>query len=395
MLNAKVEGGGRSCKGSDPEAIKLLRGGRTLRDGGEEGRALLFSDRVLAWLPEEAADGIDAEVIRLGGEYILPGFVDVHVHGARGVDVMDASDQAIDALSLAMAQSGTTAFLPASVTAPMPELEAAVEAVRRGMRRPLPGAGLLGLHLEGPWIEPAMRGAHPEAFIRMAPDADWVADRADVLRTVTYSPVLDPGHGFLKRLCALGIVPSLGHTTADFDTARSAIEAGARSITHLFNAQTGLHHRQLGVVGAAAVTNVMCELIADGHHICSELFEPLCRLIGTDRLILITDSIRAGGLPDGVYDFAGGRVRVEGGLPVQADGTIAGSSLSMNGAVRNFWRSTGRPLAEVADMASRNPARLLGLKRKGSLEPGCDADIVCLDAELEVVMTFVKGRRIV
>lgn len=376
--------------------MRLLVGGRVL-SGGEvrEGYALLFTDRVLACISEPLTEGIDAERIWLDGEYVLPGFVDVHVHGAQGTDIMDASDEAVDALSLAMARGGTTAFAPASVTAPMPEIEAAVEAVRRGMARPLPGAALLGLHLEGPWIEPCMKGAHPEPFILLVPDADWVADHADALRTITFSPILDPEHGFLRRLCRLGIVPSLGHTTADFETARAAIEAGARSITHLFNAQTGLHHRRPGMVGAAAVTDVMCELIADGQHVRTELFEPLCRLIGTDRLILVTDSIRAGGLPDGEYAFAGGRVRVVKGLPVQPDGTIAGSSLTMNQAVRNFWRATGRPLAEVAGMASRNPARLLRLKRKGSLDPGYDADIVCLDNDLDVVMTFVGGRRVV
>lgn len=376
--------------------MKLLVGGKVL-SGGEvrEGHALLFSNRILSCIPEHATEGIDAERIRLNGEYVLPGFVDIHIHGAQGADVMDASDKAIDVLSLAMARNGTTAFAPASVTAPMPEIEAAVDAVQRGMQRPLPGAALIGLHLEGPWIEPAMKGAHPEMYIQAIPDAAWVAERADVLCTVTYSPVLDPGHEFLKKLLDLGIVPSLGHTTADFDTARSAIEAGAKSITHLFNAQTGLHHRQPGVIGAAAVTDVMCEFIADGHHIRPELFEPLCRLIGMDRLILITDSIRAGGLPDGEYAFAGEQVQVKGGLPIQPDGTIAGSSLTMNQAVRNFGRATNRPLSEVIGMATHNPARLLGLKYKGSLEPGFDADIACLDKDLNVTMTFVGGRQVV
>lgn len=376
--------------------MKLLTGGRVIEDKTlREGHALLFSDRVLSCIPEDAADGIDAERIRLNGEYVCPGLVDIHVHGARGIDIMDATDEAVDNLSLAMARNGTTAFAPASVTAPMPELEAAVEAVRRGMRRTLPGAALIGIHLEGPWIEPEMKGAHPPEWILAKPDAEWVAERADAIRILTYSPVLDPDHTFLRRLLELGVVPSLGHTTADFDAARSAIEAGARSITHLFNAQMGLHHRRPGMIGAAAVTEVMCEFIADGHHIRSELFEPLCRLIGTDRLILITDAIRAAGLSDGEYDFAGGRVRVEDGLPVQPDGTIAGSSLALNRAVQNFRLATGRPLPEVIGMAARNPARLLGLTRKGSLDPGSDADIVCLDEDLNVAMTFVGGRRVV
>ena len=374
---------------------KLLKNGKVLWEGTlREGCALLFDDRrVLACLPEDGARGIDAERLDAGGGYVLPGFINVHVHGAMGCDLMDATDEALDGMSQAMAQDGVTAFLPTSVTAPWSEVEAAVDAARRAMGRALPGAAVLGMHLEGPWIEAAMRGAHPADFLRADPDAKWVAERADVLRTVTFSPVLDPEHGFIRRLLELGVVPSIGHTTADFETARAAIDAGARSITHLFNAQTGLHHRAPGVVGAAAVTDAMCELIADGRHVRPELFAPLCRLIGTDRLVLITDAMRAAGLPDGNYAFAGERVEVKDGLPGK-DGTIMGSTLRMNEALRNFWRATGRPLTEVAAMASRNPARLLGLPRKGELAPGMDADIAVLDGELNVVMTFVGGRRV-
>jgi len=293
-----------------------------------------------------------------------------------------------------MAKDGVTAFLPTSVTAPMGEIDAAVRAVRRGMARPLPGAAILGMHLEGPWIDEAMRGAHPAAFISRSPDVSWVVERADVLRIVTFSPTLDPEHSFTRRLRELSIVPSLGHTTADFDLALSAVRAGARSITHLFNAQRGLHHRSPGMVGAAAVSDVMCEFIADGRHVVPELFEPVCRLIGTDRLVLITDSMRAAGLPDGDYRFAGGVVTVRDGLPVNEDGTIAGSLLTMNRALRNFHQGTRRPLSELSAMASLNPARLLGLTGKGELAAGMDADIVCLDDDFNVRATFVGGRQV-
>ncbi|MBR1673046.1 MAG: amidohydrolase family protein, partial [Fretibacterium sp.] len=241
----------------------------------------------------------------------------------------------------------------------------------------------------------AMKGAHPEEFISSRPDAGWVASREDVVRTVTFSPTLDPRHVFLRWLLELGVVPSLGHTTAGFEEARAAIDAGARSITHLFNAQAGFHHRAPGMVGAAAVTDVMCELIADGHHVRPELFSPLCRLIGTERLILITDSMRAAGLPDGDYAFGGSTVTVRDGLPVKPDGTIAGSALRMNESIRVFQRATGLPLSEVVGMATRNPARLLGLSRKGELSAGMDADITCFDEDLNVSMTFVGGQRVV
>ncbi|WP_208873767.1 amidohydrolase family protein, partial [Fretibacterium fastidiosum] len=175
--------------------MKFLAGERILWDGAMlEGHALLFDDRVLACLPEDRTDGIEAERVEAGGRYVLPGFVNVHVHGAMGYDAMDATDEALDALSLAMAKEGVTAFLPTSVTAPMGEIDAAVRAVRRGMGRTLPGAAILGMHLEGPWIDEAMRGAHPAAFIGRSPDVPWVAERADVLRIVTFSPTLDPQH---------------------------------------------------------------------------------------------------------------------------------------------------------------------------------------------------------
>lgn len=375
--------------------MKLLSGGTVLWEGELKPRhALLFSNRVLACLPEDLTEGIDAEKVILHGEYVSPGFIDVHLHGSKGRDIMDATDAAIDDMSLSLAKNGTTTFIPATVTASMEDLDAACQTVRRGLQRNLPGASLYGLHLEGPWIEKAMKGAHPEEFIRSDPDPDWVEARADVIRTVTFSPVLDPDYRFMHRLLALGIVPSIGHTTADFDTARAAIEAGAKSITHLFNAQMGLHHRKPGMVGAAAVTNVLCEYIADGQHSRPELFEPLCRLIGPERLILITDSIRCSGLPDGEYDFAGGRIKMVKGLPLQPDGTIAGSSLTLNRGVRNVWKTTGRALTEIVAMASHNPAKLHGLKRKGDLAPGMDADITCFDEDLNVSMTFVGGKRV-
>ena len=256
----------------------------------------------------------------------------------------------------------------------------------------MPGATVLGLHLEGPWIDVAHKGAHPLEYIEEMPDADWVAKWAHVIRTVTFSPRRDPNHTFLKRLLALDIVPSLGHTDVNFDEGLAAVAAGAKSLTHLFNAQNGLHHREPGMVGVAFCSSLMCELITDGAHVRSELFEPLCRVIGMDRLMIITDSMRAAGLPDGEYDFVDRKVTVKDGVPRLPDGTLAGSALTMNRGVLNVWRATGRPLPEVVRLASVNPAKLHGLSgRKGSLTPGCDADITCFNEELEIQMTFVGG----
>ena len=372
----------------------LLCGAKILWEGElVEGHVLLFDQRVLACVPEDRADGLMGGRVDVGGGYAIPGLIDVHVHGCLGHDLMDATDEALDGMSRAKAEEGVTMFLPTSVSAPWEEIEAAVEATRRAMSRARPGAAVAGMHLEGPWIEEARRGAHPSAHIRSEIDVAWIERNADVIRTVTYSPVLDLGLRATRAMASMGVVPSVGHTTASFELARAAFEAGARCVTHLFNAQTGLHHRAPGVPGAAAASGATCELIADGRHVRPELFEPLFRMMGADRIVLITDAMRAAGMSDGSYAFAGETVRVEGGLPYIGE-TIAGSTLRMDEALRNVLRATGRPLAEVVAMASRSPARLLGLSRKGVLAPGMDADITCLDEELHPRMTFVGGRRV-
>ncbi len=373
--------------------MKLLTGGKIILDDRIlEGCDLLFSDRILSCLPDDRTAGIDAERIEVYGAYVSPGFIDVHVNGACGADTMDATDESMDAFSKCLAEHGTTTFLPTSVTSSKERREAAVANVGRAMKRKMPGAAVLGLHLEGPWIDVAHRGAHPSEYIEETPDVDWVAKRADVIRTVTFSPRRDSGYAFLKRLLALNIVPSLGHTDVNFDEGLAAVAAGAKSLTHLFNAQNGLHHREPGMVGVAFCSSLMCELITDGAHVRSELFEPLCRAIGMDRLMIVTDSMRAAGLPDGEYDFVDRRVTVKDGVPRLPDGTLAGSALTMNRGVLNVWRATGRPLPEVVRLASGNPAKLHGLAgRKGALTPGCDADIACFNEDLEICMTFVGG----
>jgi N-acetylglucosamine-6-phosphate deacetylase len=373
--------------------MKLLIDGKIiLSDRILEHHALLFTNKILSCMSEYRSAGIDAERINVGGAYISPGFIDVHVNGAGGADTMDATDESMDVFSKCLAEHGTTAFYPTSVTTSKERLSAAAANVRRAMGRKTPGAAVLGLHLEGPWIDAGHKGAHPREYIETKPDADWVSEWSDVIRTVTFSSTLDPQHVFLKSLLERMIVPSLGHTDASFEEGVAAVAAGAKSITHLFNAQSALRHRAPGMVGVALCSSAMCELITDGVHVRSELFEPLCKAIGTGRLMIVTDSMRAAGLPDGEYDFADRRVSVKDGIPRLPDGTLAGSALCMNKGVLNVWRATGRSLPEVVKLASTNPAGLHGIEtRKGSLAPGCDADIVCFNEELEIRMTFVGG----
>jgi N-acetylglucosamine-6-phosphate deacetylase len=275
--------------------------------------------------------------------------------------------------------------------------EPALRALRADSRRHADSAGpdwkgarILGLNAEGPYINPARRGAQAGENIRPG-DAAFLMEYPDILRVFTIAPEM-PGNMDCVRQMAGKALISMGHTNAGFDGAQAAIEAGVRNVTHLFNAQTPLMHRDRGVVGSALTDpRVSCELIADTLHVHPKLFDMLARLKG-DKLVLITDCTRAGGLADGEYTLGGQPIFVKGIECRLRDGTIAGSVLKLNEAVRNVRRHCSLPLNAVVNMASLNPARRLGLDAaKGSLESGKDADILLCDEEINVTMTIVGG----
>jgi len=292
-------------------------------------------------------------------------------------------------------QNGVTSFLPTTMTVKWEELERAFAAIRRAQAesKAWQGAQVLGCHAEGPFINPAKKGAQAAEAI-LPPDAEKILAHRDVIRMVTVAPEMPGGLSFVEKVCRNSdIVVSVGHTNATYEETMAAILAGANHMTHTFNAMSALSHRAPGTVGAALCSDAYCELIADTFHIHPGLFTLFAKAKG-DKLVLITDCTRAGGLEDGEYTLGGQPIYVKGIECRLADGTIAGSVLKMNDAVRNYRDHAGVPFHEAVHCASLYAARSIGMDRcKGSLEAGKDADIVLLDENCGVHGAFVGGVR--
>lgn len=380
----------------------LIRGGRIVLPGISgrvlDGHALLCDDHIVGILPEDRVSDAAADCPRaprrldVGGAYVSPGFINIHAHGAAGSDVMDGSDEALSAIGGFMLKTGVTGWLPTTLTAPLPAIARVLDVVR-GHKMSADEPEILGVHLEGPFIDAAHRGAHDERFI-IPPDEAWIARHGDVLKIVTYDPAKDPSGSFTRALIRNGIIPSLGHSGASCECALGAAKNGALSFTHIFNAMSGLHHREPGMAGAAFASSLWVELIADGIHVSPILFEPICKVKGVDRVILVTDSMRATGLSDGQYDLGGLDVTVsDGAARLTSSGVLAGSVLEMNVALRNMKEATGRPLWEIVGMATVNPANLLGAAgRKGSLKEGMEADLTCFDENFNIKHVLRSGK---
>lgn len=356
-----------------------------------EDKVLVF-DKFIIGVFDDAPSG--CEVIDADGLYVCPGLIDVHIHGCMGFDVMDDTCEAIKVMSERIAKNGVTSFLPTTMTMEQASISKALDNVRGYMSQDLDGAHVLGAHLEGPFVNTQYKGAQNEDFI-VKPNWEFVRDYADVIRLVTYAPECDIDFVFTKAVMELNanITLSIGHSAASYAEACAAITQGCSHVTHMFNAMTPLNHRDPGVVGAALMSDVFVELIADKIHVSPHLFQFVFDNKGEDKVVLITDSMRAGCMDDGDYDFGGQAVRVENGAARLYDGTLAGSVLSLNDAVQNFYENCHVSLPVAVKMASLNPARSIGMEaQKGSLEAGKDADIALFDSNFDCRMTIVNGR---
>lgn len=387
--------------------MKAIRNGRCIVPGAAgafevvDGQVLLYdADGIAGLMPEAdfaAGDAIAAEVvIDAGGRYVAPGFLNVHIHGCKGSDTMDATQEALGAMQAFLPRTGVTAFLPTTMTCTWQEIAAALTAVRTAMQTPRVGAQVLGAHMEGPFISPAKKGSQAEENILRA-DYARLAPFADVVRIVTLAPEeLPEGSDFLARCRAAGIHVSIGHTAADYETARRAVlMGGAHRFTHLYDAMQGFHHRAPGTLGAAFDTDAYVELIADNVHATPMAQRLAYRVKGRDRVILITDALRACGLGDGPSELGGQRVFVQGERATLADGTIAGSVATMNRCLRLFLENTGASVADAVAMVTKNPAEDLGIYgERGSLTPGKRADITIFDEQIAVYDTIIGGQRL-
>ncbi|MGE7602451.1 N-acetylglucosamine-6-phosphate deacetylase [Peribacillus sp. NPDC097675] len=370
----------------------------------ERGYLLTNDDKIVAFGSMGNLDDIheEAEVIdftTFQGYKVIPGMIDIHIHGVDGADTMDATQDALHTMATALPREGTTSFLATTMTQSPEAIEKAlINAGQYIQEQQPPGlAEILGLHLEGPFVNPKMAGAQPEQYM-MNPDLHifkkWNVLSKNTVKVVTLAPEQPGGSEFIKYLKEHGIVASIGHTDATYDEVDQAISDGATQVTHLFNQMRGLHHREPGVVGAALLRDELkAELIIDGVHVRPEIVKLAYKQKTQTGLILITDSMRAKCLKNGTYDLGGQDVTVKDGKAVLADGTLAGSILKMGQAVKNLLSYTNCSLEEAVEMASLNPAKQLRLdEKKGSIKVGKDADLVILNEGNEVVMTICRGQ---
>ncbi|MCT1901846.1 N-acetylglucosamine-6-phosphate deacetylase [Oceanobacillus sojae] len=349
---------------------------------------------------EELGDSsFDGEVIDAKNELkLIPGFIDAHIHGGYGVDVMDATPEALQTLADKLPSEGTTSYLATTITQSDEEISSALKNVAAwttGEQKQ--GADLVGVHLEGPFVEVSKAGAQPKKYIT-EPDLDkfmtWQEDANGQIRTITMAPEHDKTGEFIKTLYKSGVNVSAGHTDASFGQIKDAVQLGIRQLTHLCNAMNGIHHRDIGAVGAAfRLEDLHAELISDGIHVVPEMLQLIFDNVGSDRIIMITDSMRAKGLEDGNYELGGQPVQVKNGQATLDNGSLAGSILKMIDAVKVMLKLDGVEIEDIVKMTAENPAKQVGIfDRKGSIEAGKDADFVLLNDEADIVYTICKGK---
>lgn len=371
----------------------IINGRIILKDRIVEDCALLYSDVIEGIVPADKIPA-DADVIDAAGGYVSPGLIDMHIHGYLGKDVCDGEEESIRTISKGLLGNGVTGYLPTTMTVDMKVIRKALEVCRtlKEESKTWEGSEILGCHAEGPFISESKKGAQDPKYI-LKPDAAFVKEYADIIKTITLAPETDENDfAAIREICKdTDVVVSMGHTSADYDTAMASVNAGVKHVTHLFNAMTPLAHRAPGVVSAALNADVSVELIVDTFHVDKSFYDMLWKLKGR-KLCFITDCLPAGGLPYGEYTLGGAKIIYRGIVCRLEDGTVAGSVLHLNHGVWNVYKNSNIPLYECVNCASLNPATAIGVAdRKGSLEIGKDADIVITDKDFEVKKTIIKG----
>lgn len=375
--------------------MKAIVNGLVLSEHGPVTDVAVVFDRYIRELVpiEELPKGLE-QVVDAAGLIVSPGLIDMHIHGCAGHDLMDGKPEALYSISTALAEHGVTAFLPTTMCLSQLMLEKTLQLVRASMLTDMPGALVLGAHLEGPFLNPEYRGAQGAEHIQ-TPALGWLRPYLDVVRVLTFAPEQSVSPCFQAELSSYAhLVQSIGHSGATYEQALLSIERGVRHAAHLFNGMPPLHHRQPGVVGAVLKADVTVELIADGWHVHPALYDLVRRIKGSDGIILVSDAMRAACLSDGTYELGGSPVQVKGGVARLSDGKLAGSTILLNQAVRNWLQSTQEDASTVVRMASHLPAKVLGLCNKGSIAPGKDADLAVFGPDFQAHMTFVGGKMV-
>jgi N-acetylglucosamine-6-phosphate deacetylase len=353
---------------------------------------ILIADGKIAAIQPRTA--ISDDTINAGGLWVVPGMIDVHVHGGDGHDTMDATPEALHGMARFFAQHGVTSFYATTMSAPADAIAAAIDNVAH-TPQPVDGAQILGVHVEGPFLSTDFPGAQAPDVLRL-PDPTEYDDWFDsgVVKLITVAPELDGALAMIDNGVAHGIEFALGHSGASYDEVMMAADHGVRQATHTYNGMLGLHHREPGTLGGVLIEDrIYGQIIADGIHSHPAMVKLLVRAKGPGRVILITDAMRAAGLPDGDYDLGEQAVTVRDGVCRIANGSLAGSTATMDAVLRNMVNFAGLTLPQALPMATGVPAEAMNLAgRKGALTPGADADVILLNADLRVCLTMVGGR---
>ena len=376
----------------------IINGKIVLKDKVYEGKVLLYDEKIIGIYDEAEKDKYaGAQIIDAKGNYVAPGLIDIHIHGYMGEDVSDGNIEGITKMSEEIVKNGVTSWCPTTMTVSVDEISSALDACRNLLlmsqnKALFMGAEVLGVHAEGPFISPEKKGAQNESYI-LKPDAQFVIDNKDIIKIITMAPETEGALKAFKQIKnETDVTISMGHSNAAYDEAIKGIDCGATHITHLFNAMSPINQRNPGLVGAGLLdSRVSCELIADTFHVSKHLYSLIENQKG-DKLCLVTDCLRAAGLPEGEYVLGGQKFIVRGIECRLSDGVIAGSILKLNQAVKNFMDNTTLPINKIVAAASGNPAVAVKVyDRKGSLEKGKDADIIIADENFEILKTIIGG----
>ncbi len=373
--------------------------GKVFLDGSFQEKTIGIESGSLHILPKDEKIAEGAKIYDADGKKVVPGFIDIHTHGAVGVDVNAASADELGKIGHFMATQGTTSWLCSVLTDTKEQTLWCIDEFKKHQKKEYDSANLLGIHLEGPFLSTEYKGAMPEHLLKGA-DIELLKEYQEAaegnIRYLTVSPEIEGITDAIPAMKELGIVVAIGHSGADYDTSMKAIENGAASCTHIFNAMKLLHQHFPAIMGAALESDIYCEAICDGRHLHPGVVRLLIKTKGLDRVVAITDSIMAAGLPDGNYKLGvNDVVVVDGDAKLASNGVRAGSTLTTGQALKNIMAFTGRPVEEVLQLLTENPAKLIGVfDKKGSIAEGKDADLVVLDEDNNVADTFVMGRQI-
>ncbi|MFN7034884.1 MAG: N-acetylglucosamine-6-phosphate deacetylase [Bellilinea sp.] len=363
---------------------------------------LLVENRTISRLGSGQPPATELELadkkVDAGQNHLLPGLMDLHIHGAMGFEFMDADLHAIEEIAQFLVQHGVTSFLATTWAAPHSALLKALEAIGNAYGRIRNGAALLGAHLEGPYLNPNRAGAQAVQFIRQATDHEEALSliKHEMVKVVSLAPEFPENFWLIDACVSRGITVAAGHTSATYEQMQVAVRRGVSLLTHCFNAMSPFHHREPGVVGAGmTMPELRCELIADNVHVHPFAQRILYQLRGCEGIVLVSDSTRVTGLPDGQYILDNRPVQVKQGKVSLLDGTLAGSCLTLDKALWNFASAADIPLQKAVLSASLYPARAIGVAhQKGSLEPGKDADLFLMDLDGNILFTMVEGKMV-